>query len=65
MWNYLITMLTIGYGDVFPQSHNGRLVGIVIAGWGCFYSSLFVVALINITNLNSPEKKAYNLLLRL
>lgn len=58
-------MLTIGYGDVYPKSHMGRLIGIVIAGWGAFYVSLFVVALNNILELDSPEKKAFMLLQRL
>lgn len=65
MWNNMITMLTIGYGDVFPKSHMGRLIGIVIAGWGAFYVSLFVVALYNILDFESPEKKAFMLLERL
>lgn len=61
----MITMLTIGYGDVFPKSHMGRLIGIVIASWGAFYVSLFVVALNNMLELDSPEKKAFMLLQRL
>lgn len=62
MWNMMITMLTIGYGDVYPMSHMGRLIGIVIAIWGSFYVSLFVVALNNILEFESPEKKAFMLL---
>ena len=44
-WNMLITMLTVGYGDTYPKSHMGRLMGIIIGIWGLFYTSLFVVAL--------------------
>jgi potassium intermediate/small conductance calcium-activated channel subfamily N protein 2 len=65
MWNMMITMLTIGYGDVYPKSHMGRLIGIVIASWGAFYVSLFVVALNNILEFDSPEKKSFMLLARL
>lgn len=65
MWNMMITMLTIGYGDVFPKSHMGRLIGIVIACWGAFYVSLFVVALNNILKFESPESKAFMLLARI
>jgi len=54
MWCMTITMLTVGYGDVYPKSHMGRLIGIVIAVWGAFYVSLFVVALNNILNFDSP-----------
>lgn len=61
----MITMFTIGYGDVYPKSHMGRAIGIVIAGWGVFYTSLFIVALNNMLEFESPEKKAFNLLQRL
>lgn len=61
----MITLLTIGYGDVYPKSHMGRLIGIVIATWGSFYVSLFVVSLNNILEFTSPEKKSFMLLTRL
>ena len=64
MWCMTITMLTVGYGDVYPKSHMGRLIGIVIAVWGAFYVSLFVVALNNILNFDSPQQKSYMLLTR-
>jgi hypothetical protein len=65
MWFYMITMFTIGYGDVYPKSHMGRFIGIIICGWGVFYVSLFVIALNNMLEFNPPELKAYNLLQRL
>lgn len=65
MWNMIITMTTVGYGDVYPKSHMGRMIGIIIAFWGVFYVSLFVVALTNILNFESVESKAYMLLQRL
>lgn len=46
-WNILITMTTVGYGDVFAKSHGGRLIGIITAFWGIFFLSLFVVTLVN------------------
>lgn len=65
MWNMVITMTTIGYGDYSAGSHMGRLIAIIIAFWGVFYVSLFVVALSNILNFDSPEQKAFMLLSRL
>jgi voltage-gated potassium channel Kch len=65
MWVFMITMLTIGYGDAFPKSHMGRMMGIVASGWGVFYVSLFVIALTNMLEFNSSELKAFNLLQRL
>lgn len=62
MWNMIITMTTIGYGDLYPASYMGRLIGIIIAFWGVFYVSLFVIALTNTLNFESVESKSYMLL---
>lgn len=65
IWNVLITMTTVGYGDYFPQTHCGRCVGIICSFWGVFIVSMFVVALTNMLEFNPPENKAYMLLFRL
>jgi Ion channel len=65
MWNMVITMTTIGYGDYSASSHMGRLIAILIAYWGVFYVSLFIVALNNMLNFTSPQNKAFMLLTRL
>lgn len=54
MWNMVITMTTIGYGDYAAGSHMGRLIAIFIAFWGVFYVSLFIVALNNMLKFTSP-----------
>lgn len=45
IWNVIVTMTTVGYGDFYPKSLIGRLVGILITLWGVFFVSMFVVAL--------------------
>lgn len=65
IWNVIITLTTVGYGDFYPKTNSGRLVGILTAFWGVFFVSLFVVALTNILEFDSPERKAYTLLKRL
>lgn len=65
MWNMMVTMFTIGYGDIYPKSHFGRLIGIVIAFLGVYNTSLFIVALNNMLEFESPECKAFNLLQRI
>lgn len=65
IWNVLITMTTVGYGDYFPHTHCGRFVGIICSFWGVFIVSMFVVALTNMLEFNAPENKAYMLLFRL
>jgi Ion channel len=59
MWNVLITMTTIGYGDYYPISHCGRVVAIITAFWGVLDTSLFVLACLNITKFEPSEAKAY------
>lgn len=47
MWWVLVTMTTVGYGDVFPITNGGRLIGIFGALWAVFYVSLFTVFIHN------------------
>ena len=55
MWNMLITMATVGYGDTFAKSHMGRLIALVIAVWGVLFAALFVVALYYSLGYTSSE----------
>ena len=64
-WNVIITVTTIGYGDYYPITNLGRLVGIITAFWGVFFVSLFVVALTNTLELEESEVRAFNILRRL
>lgn len=65
MWNVIITMTTVGYGDYFPMTNLGRIIGIITAFWGVFFVSLFVVALTNTLELEESEDRAFILLNRL
>lgn len=61
MWYILITMTTEGYGDVFAESHGGRVISIITAFWGTFIVSLFVITMINTLRYDSNEIKSYTL----
>jgi hypothetical protein len=52
-------MTTVGYGDFYPKTNIGRIVGIVIAFWGVFIVSLFVVSLSTMLEFDSGELKAF------
>lgn len=64
-WVTLITMTTVGYGDFYPKSNIGRLIGILIAFWGVAFVSLFVVTLTNLLLFENGEEKSFILLQRL
>lgn len=44
-WCVFITMATVGYGDYFPVTTAGRLVGVFAAVSGIIVSSLLIVSL--------------------
>ena len=63
-WCIVVTMATIGYGDLYPITFWGRMVAIVACIWGIFILSLFVVSLNNITQLTKEEHYAFEDIIR-
>ena len=61
----IVTLATVGYGDIYPKTYMGRVVGILVCFWGVFIVSFFVVTLNNMLSFNANEEKSFNLLLRL
>ena len=65
MWNVIITSSSVGYGELYPKTFFGRIVGVVICFWGIFTVSFFVVVVTQLLEFSESEEKSYNLLLRL
>jgi len=63
-WLVIITMLTVGYGDLFPKTHLGRIVAIWTTISGMVIVSFLIVSLTNWTELTPEEKKSYVLIKR-
>ena len=59
-WYLLITMGTIGYGDITPKTVLGRIIGVIVCLVGVVVLSLIVVTLTIFTYLDSDELVAYN-----
>jgi voltage-gated potassium channel len=51
IWAVVITMGTVGFGDVVPVSHVGRLLMIFTTIWGTFLFTLVIVAFSYVFNL--------------
>lgn len=58
-WCIMITILTVGYGDFYPQTVLGRVIAVVACLWGTFLISLMVVSLTVSVEFTSQEQKAY------
>ena len=65
MWNTVITLTSAGYGELYPKTFFGRIVGVVICFWGVLIISFFVVTVTNMLNFTASEEKAYSLLMKL
>lgn len=55
MWNIIITMTTVGYGDYFPITDLGRFIIFIVSIWGVTIVSIMVVTLITTLSTSSLE----------
>lgn len=65
MWNVIITLGTVGYGELFPKTLFGRIVGIMICLWGVIILSIFVVTINDFLEFSMNEDKSFGLLINL
>lgn len=65
VWCVIITMTTVGYGDYFPISTFGRMIGIISCLWGVFIVSIFVVTLNGLLEFTKSEGRAFEALERM
>jgi voltage-gated potassium channel Kch len=61
-WCMILTMTTVGYGDIFPVTTAGRITTIIACIWGMFVVSMIIVTLTNIIMLTKEEDAAYKLI---
>ena len=54
----IITLTTVGYGDLYPFTDGGNLVCLVTAVWGGFMASLLVLIVSNIFELTDNQAHA-------
>ena len=59
LWNILVTMTTVGYGDMFPITNLGRIINIFASIVGAFFVALLTLSLQNALAFTSFEEQAY------
>jgi hypothetical protein len=59
IWLSFVTSSTVGYGEMYPYTHFGRFVVLVISIVGNFFLGLFVVALAASLDHDDDEWIAY------
>lgn len=64
-WCMILTMTTVGYGDIFPLTILGRVFTIVACLVGVFVVSTLISKLAEVTQLNDDESAAYDAIIEL
>jgi hypothetical protein len=57
MWYILVTMATVGYGDLYPKTLMGRAIGLMGAFTGTIFISLLIISLQNYLHLSTIQEK--------
>ena len=57
MWWSLITLTTVGYGDLYPISHPGRWVAVSTCLLGTCILALLVAAVFECIQFDNSEKR--------
>eukprot|EP00347_Sterkiella_histriomuscorum_P023501 403334408 len=65
IWCIIITMATVGYGDYFPISNFGRIIGIMACLWGVFITAIMVVTLNNLLDFTKQQQRSFEILCKL
>jgi hypothetical protein len=63
IWCIVISITTVGYGDIFPSTNMGRTLIMIAAIWGTFIISLVIVSVADIFKLSTNEEKSMQHLL--
>lgn len=65
IWYCIITIFSVGYGDIVAKTDGGRIFAIILSIIGSFLISLFLMGLTNFLVQTPIEKKQFNLLNRI
>lgn len=60
MWLIILSMTTVGYGDIFPITHLGRVLTMISCISGTFIISLITVTLTNYIEFTDNERVTFD-----
>ena len=58
IWVIVVSITTVGFGDLVPYSYIGRVIIMIAAFWGAFLISLLIVTVSKTFELSRNQKKA-------
>jgi hypothetical protein len=61
MWLSIITLMTVGYGDMYPTTHKGRIIVILESIGGLLLTATLVGIIHSSIELNFTERKVISL----
>eukprot|EP00736_Rhodelphis_marinus_P010245 Rmarinus@m.5366 len=61
VWLVLITMTTVGYGDLYPVTHTGRFMAIVACISNLLVAAMMVVAVTEMATFSTKERTIFEL----
>ena len=59
MWNILITLFSIGYGDIFTYTLLGRIIIVLLSFYGGFVISVITIAILGELEMSKFEDNSY------
>ena len=58
-WISIMTMTTVGYGDIYPVSYPAKLVGVVCMFYGVYIVSLGVNTMMQFMEMDKADERSY------
>lgn len=65
MWSIILTMTTVGYGDIYPRTLAGRIMIFIVSIVGVVIVSIVVVTVMNTFQMSPLESKAFTVIKKL
>lgn len=57
-WLVVVSVTTVGYGDIFPETHFGRMITIIVSFLGTFLITLTIVSVSDNIELDKEQSKS-------